>query len=64
VSWLLVAAIPAQLMLATIGLERVETDLNRAVAAAAAEVTAFLEHVEADAGINPQFHPTQQPNRV
>jgi hypothetical protein len=37
-------------MLATLGLERLETGLNHALAAAAAEVTAFFEHVEDDAG--------------
>jgi hypothetical protein len=68
VSWLLVAAIPTLLMLATIGLERIEAGLNHA-AAAAAEVTAFLDHAEANAGYaatraNPRFRTTQQANRV
>jgi hypothetical protein len=51
-------------MLATMGLERIENGLNHALAAGAAEVTAFLEHVEAEVGANPQFHPTQQADRV
>jgi hypothetical protein len=62
VSWLPVAVIPTLLMLATIGLERIETGLDHALGAAA-EVTAFFEHVEADAA-NLRFHPTQQADRV
>lgn len=42
VSWLLVAAIPTLLMLATVGLERIETGLNRA-ATAGAHVTVLLD---------------------
>ncbi|MGH3560469.1 MAG: hypothetical protein ACRDTN_01320 [Mycobacterium sp.] len=67
-SWLLVAAIPALLMLATIGLERIETGLNHA-AAAAAEVTELLGHAEANvehstSGADPRFRTTQWANRV
>jgi hypothetical protein len=47
---LLVAATPTVLMLTTMGLERVETGLNGALSATAAEVTDFLDHAEADAG--------------
>lgn len=42
VSWLLVSAIPTLLMLATVGLERIETGLNRA-GAAAARATVLLD---------------------
>ncbi|HET9874502.1 MAG TPA: hypothetical protein VFQ37_01905 [Mycobacterium sp.] len=66
--WLLVAATPTLLMLAAIGLERIETGLNH-VGAAAAEVRALLEHVEAEVGYaashaNPQFRTTQPAHRV
>jgi len=47
VSWLLVALIPGLLMLATFGLERLESGLNRDTVSAA-DVAEFLDHAEAD----------------
>lgn len=45
-SWLLVALIPGLLMVATFGLERLETDLNRDTVSAM-DVAKFLEQAEA-----------------
>ena len=45
-SWLLVALIPGLLMLATFGLERLETGLNRDTVSAT-DVDEFLEQAEA-----------------
>jgi hypothetical protein len=47
VSWLLVALIPGLLMLATFGLERLESGLNRDTVSAA-DVAEFLDQAEAD----------------
>jgi hypothetical protein len=47
VSWLLVALIPGLLMLATFGLERLESGLNRDTVSAT-DVAKFLEQAEAD----------------
>jgi hypothetical protein len=47
VSWLLVALIPGLLMLATFGLERLETGLNRGTVSAT-DVAKFLEQAEDD----------------
>jgi hypothetical protein len=60
VSWLLIATTPVLLMLAAVGLERMETGLAGADAASPA-------HAETTAGYpsaNPQFLPTRQHNRV
>ena len=46
-SWLLVAFIPALLMLATFGLERLESGLSRDTVTAT-DVAEFLEQAEAD----------------
>ncbi|KUI36806.1 hypothetical protein [Mycobacterium sp. GA-2829] len=46
-SWLLVAFIPWLLMVATFGLERLESGLTRD-AASTADVDAFLQHAEAE----------------
>lgn len=45
-SWLLVALIPGLLMLATFGLERLETGLNRGTVSAT-DVAEFLEQADA-----------------
>jgi hypothetical protein len=47
VSWLLVAFIPGLLMLATFGLERIETGLGRDTVSAS-DVAEFLEQAQAD----------------
>jgi GrpB-like predicted nucleotidyltransferase (UPF0157 family) len=47
VSWLLVAFIPGLLMLATFGLERIESGLNRDTVSAT-DVAEFLEQAQAD----------------
>jgi hypothetical protein len=47
VSWLLVALIPGLLMLATFGLERLETGLDR-YTVSATDVAEFLQQAQAD----------------
>lgn len=71
-SWLLVAIVPIMLMLATVGLERIENSLTRVAPVAAstpngpAPAGVGVGHPAAPAGaaLDARFHGTEQPDRV
>lgn len=63
VSWLLVAGVPVLLMLAALGLGRLEKELVRDPAAVA-DVDEFLERTGGHSHVNPQFRAPRHANRV